>query len=80
MTRTRRIVSRVALAGAVAVVPVAAVAVPAFAATPNAIAVNWHNQGGDDHHNGPGPRDPQGPQFPQGPRFPQFRPPTGSAG
>ncbi len=87
-TRTRRIVSRVALAGALAVVPVAAVAVPAFAAAPNAIAVDWHNQGGpggdhrggpggDDHHNGPGP---QGPQFPQGPQIPQFLPPTGSAG
>ncbi|WP_067884904.1 hypothetical protein [Nocardia vaccinii] len=85
-TRTRRIVSRVALAGALAVVPVAAVAVPAFAATPSASAVDWHNQGpdhrgpgDDDHrHDGPRPQGPQFPQFPQGPQ--QFLPSTGSAG
>lgn len=88
-TRTRRIVSRVAIAGALAVVPVAAVAVPAFAATPNATAIDWQHPGGpggdhrggpggDHRHDGPGPQGPQFPQFPQGPQ--QFLPQTGSAG
>jgi hypothetical protein len=66
-TRTRRIAARVALAGAIAVVPMAAVAVPAFAATPgsnvpSATAIDWNDRdhgGPGDDHRGPdcGPRD-----------------------
>jgi len=80
-------VSRIAVAGAIAAVPVAAVAVPAFAAAPSATQIDWNNQGGpnwqqpgghhdrDHDHGGPGQQGP-GPQFPQG----GFLPPTGSAG
>lgn len=84
-SRTRRIVSRVAIAGALAVVPVAAVAAPALAATPSASAVDWHNHGGDWNHRGPGGdwnhRGPGPGGWQPGPQFPQqFLPQTGSAG
>ncbi|MFF0456342.1 hypothetical protein [Nocardia africana] len=91
--RTRRLVTRVALAGALVVVPLSALAVPAFADTPGVVAIDRDNHPGDrDHdgdHRGPdgdhrgdnrGDRD-RGPenQPAPGPQLPQL-PPTGSAG
>ncbi|MEV5647937.1 hypothetical protein AB0L57_06760 [Nocardia sp. NPDC052254] len=46
----RRLFTRVAIAGAIAAAPIAAVAVPAFADTPSATQIDWHD------HDGPGPR------------------------
>jgi hypothetical protein len=91
--RTRRLVTRVAVAGTLVVVPLSALAVPAFADapanTPSAVAIDRDNHPGDhDHdgdHRGPdrdnrGDRD-RGPenQPAPGPQLPQL-PPTGSAG
>ncbi|WP_063063622.1 hypothetical protein [Nocardia violaceofusca] len=90
---TRRLVTRVAVAGALVVVPLSALAVPAFADTPanapSAVAIDRDNHPGDrDHdgdHRGPdgdhrGDRD-RGPenQPAPAPQLPQL-PPTGSAG
>ncbi|MBY8858762.1 hypothetical protein K7711_19970 [Nocardia sp. CA2R105] len=54
-TRSRRLVARVAVAGALAAVPLAAVAGPALADTtaPSATQVDRHHDDWD-HHNGPG--------------------------
>ena len=53
--RTRRMVTRVAVAGALAVVPLTALTVPAFADTPPAVAAVDR----DNHHPGhPGDRGP----------------------
>lgn len=92
-TRTRRIVSRVAVAGAIAAVPLAAVAVPAFAAAPSGIQIDWNHPGDPDwnnrdHHDRDRDRDHRGPWQQPGPQFPGFPggqqggflPPTGSAG
>ncbi|MBF6244760.1 MULTISPECIES: hypothetical protein [Nocardia] len=93
--RTRRLVTRVAVAGALVVVPLSALAVPAFADapanTPSAVAIDRDNHPGDrdGDHRGPdrdnhgdnhGDRD-RGPenQPAPGPQLPQL-PPTGSAG
>ncbi|BCK52283.1 hypothetical protein NWFMUON74_00550 [Nocardia wallacei] len=87
-TRSRRTVARVAVAGALAAVPIAAVAVPAFADAPAAGDVDWPQRHGDgDHHrhhhgpgDGPGRPGPGGPgPFHRGPDGPQL-PPTGSFG
>ncbi|AHH14883.1 hypothetical protein NONO_c00630 [Nocardia nova SH22a] len=43
-------IARVAIAGAVAAAPIAAVAVPAFADTPSATQVDWHDHNGPRHH------------------------------
>ncbi len=60
-TRSRRIAARIAIAGALAVVPLAAVAGPALAdtvgAAPSATQVDWRDHGGgpgggDWHHGG----------------------------
>jgi hypothetical protein len=54
-SRTRRIVARVAIAGVLAGVPAAALAVPAFADAPaaatvlSATNVDWHDHDGDHH-------------------------------
>ncbi|MEV5647938.1 hypothetical protein AB0L57_06765 [Nocardia sp. NPDC052254] len=94
--RTRRMVSRVAVAGALVVVPLAAVAVPAFADTPSAVAIDRdnHNPGDRDNHN-PGNQGDRGPGGPNhddhnqpapapapapGPQLPFQLPSTGSAG
>ncbi|WP_153413868.1 hypothetical protein [Nocardia macrotermitis] len=81
-----------AIAGALAVVPVAAVAVPAFAAAPSGIAIDWQQPGGhqggpggqghDDHRGGPGGNrdDHHNNPGPQAPGPQQFLPRTGSAG
>jgi hypothetical protein len=84
-TRTRRLVTRVAIAGALAVVPLSAVAVPAFAATDNSnptatvIDLNIPGQGdqrrpdqggpGDQRDQG-GPRDDHGHRGPDTPPAP----------
>ncbi|MGF6881808.1 hypothetical protein ABIA39_002406 [Nocardia sp. GAS34] len=91
-SRTRRIVSRVAVAGAIAAVPVAAIAVPAFADTPSATQIDWNNQGPNwnnnqgwhhdhdrDHDHGGQWQQNPGPQFP-GFQGGGFMPSTGSAG
>ncbi|MEU6560031.1 hypothetical protein [Nocardia nova] len=88
--RTRRIVGRVAVAGALVVVPLAAVAVPALADTPSVVAVDRdnHNPGDRDNHN-PGPGQPgrdehrddhNQPAPAPGPQLPFQLPSTGSAG
>lgn len=55
-TRSRRLAARIAVAGALAVVPLAAVAGPALADTaapaPSAVPVDWHDHGGDWFHHG----------------------------
>ncbi|WP_030516729.1 hypothetical protein [Nocardia sp. NRRL WC-3656] len=76
----RRLIARIAVAGAIAAAPVAAVAVPAFADTPSATQIDWHDHDGwrhhhdrdRDHDNGPWQSGPGG--FLPGP------PPTGSFG
>ncbi|MBF5002112.1 hypothetical protein ACFYU5_23300 [Nocardia aobensis] len=54
--RTRRLVTRVAVAGALVVVPLSALAVPAFADTPanapSAVAIDRDNHPGDRDHDG----------------------------
>ncbi|PPJ22498.1 hypothetical protein C5E45_06515 [Nocardia nova] len=73
-------IARVAVAGAIAAAPVATVAVPAFADTPSATQIDWHDHDHDhdgwrhhhDHDNGPWQPGPGG--FLPGP------PPTGSFG
>ncbi|WP_245716715.1 hypothetical protein [Nocardia mikamii] len=92
----RRLIARIAVAGAVVAAPVAAVAVPAFADTPSAAPVDWHDTDHDhdgwrhhhDHDHGPwqpGPGGflPGGPDgfLPGGPGgFLPGPPPTGSFG
>ncbi len=63
----RRLIARIAVAGAVAAAPVAAVAVPAFADTPSAAPVDWHDHDHDgwrhhhhDHDDWNGPGGPGG--------------------
>jgi hypothetical protein len=54
-TGSRRLVARIAVAGALAVVPLAAVAGPALADTtpaPSATPVDWHDHGGDWFNHG----------------------------
>ncbi len=90
---TRRLMTRIAVAGALVVVPLSALAVPAFADTPAAVAIDRDNHPGDRDHDGDhrapdgdhrgdnrGDRD-RGPenQPAPGPQLPQL-PPTGSAG
>ena len=85
--RTRRVASRVAVAGALVVVPLSALAVPAFADTPDTTAAAVALDRGAHHadrgdHRGPGQgehphaRDHANPPSPGLPSLP----PTGSAG
>ncbi|NKY85510.1 hypothetical protein HGA07_07725 [Nocardia veterana] len=81
-TTRRRLIARIAIAGAVAVAPVAAVGVPAFADTPSAAPIDRHDHDHDgwrhhhDHDRDNGPWQPGG--FPGG--FLPAPPPTGSFG
>ena len=85
--RTRRVASRVAVAGALVVVPLSAVAVPAFADTPDNSATAVALDRGDHHgdrgdHRGPDRgehRDHRDHDVPPAPGLPPL-PPTGSAG
>ncbi|NKY49901.1 hypothetical protein HGA08_06700 [Nocardia vermiculata] len=88
--RTRRVASRVAVAGALVVVPLSAVAVPAFADTPDNSATAVALDRGDHHgdrgdrsdHRGPDRgehRDHRNHDVPPAPALPPL-PPTGSAG
>ena len=80
----RRLIARIAVAGAVVAAPVAAVAVPAFADTPSATAIDWpdHHDGGPGHHDrGPGHHDrDHGPWQPGPGGFLPGPPSTGSFG
>ncbi|MFI5778495.1 hypothetical protein [Nocardia sp. NPDC051570] len=84
--RARKLATRIAVVGALAVVPLSALAVPAFAATndaPAVIAVDRDDHGQGDHRWQPGDRDDHhhdwdhGQQGP-GPYFPPQLPSTGS--
>ncbi|MBV7701756.1 hypothetical protein NOVA_03135 [Nocardia nova] len=82
--RTRRLATRVAVAGALVVVPLSALAVPAFADapanTPSAVTIDRDNHPGDrDHdgdHRGPG-RDNRGDNHGDRDRGPENQPAPG---
>ncbi|MGH8882604.1 MAG: hypothetical protein ACRD0P_35540 [Stackebrandtia sp.] len=86
--RTRRLASRVAVAGALVVVPLSALAVPAFADapgdTPSAVAIDHDRPHGDnhpgDHHPGDPGRGDRHHDHQPAPGLPPHPPVTGSAG
>jgi hypothetical protein len=88
--KSRRMAARIAVAGVVLAAPLTALAVPAFAATPDsgqtAIAIDWDNHDGgpgDHRDHGGDPRDDHGRPGPDQPMPPQPQPPmppTGSFG